>query len=237
MSSEPKHPSEPEAPPRSTVREYLEAILVALIFLGFSNTFVIKTFYIPSGSMLETLQIGDHLFVNRYIYGPVLGNGEEAVMPRREVKRGDIVIFRSPEDPAIDLVKRCIARGGDEVEVRNKQLFVNREKVEAPYVQHISSSIHPSHRSPRDNYAPFQVPDNHLFCMGDNRDDSYDSRYWGPVPQELVKGRAFLIYWSYGGETPDGTPRSWSQRLRDLSRTALGFFTRTRWNRTFKLIR
>lgn len=230
-------------PQRTVLREYLEALLVAAIFLGFSNTFVLKTFYIPSGSMEDTLLVGDHLFVNRFIYGSTSTAVEEAVLPRRDIRRGDIVIFRSVEEPTIDLVKRCIAIGGDEVRVVDKELYVNQELVvDDDFALHRDPRIFPPN-SPyrearaRDNFGPLTVPEDHLFCMGDNRDFSYDSRYWGAVPMHYVKGRAFLIYWSFGGETPDGTWQGWGPRLRQLANTALGFVTKTRWSRTLRLIR
>jgi signal peptidase I len=230
--------------PHSVFREYLEALIVAAIFLGFTNTFVLKTFYIPSGSMIDTLLIGDHLFVNRFIFGPQPSGLERALLPGREVRRGDIVIFRSPEDPALDLVKRCIAMPGDTVEVIDKDLYVNGDlAADEAYTQHTDPVVYARHgpfggeMRRRDNFGPLEIPAGHLFCMGDNRDQSYDSRFFGPVPLSNVKGRAVMIYWSYGGDTPDGTWRGWSVRLRQLGATALGFFTKTRWGRTFQLIR
>jgi signal peptidase I len=230
--------------PHSVFREYLEALIVAAIFLGFTNTFVLKTFYIPSGSMKETLLIGDHLFVNRFVFGPRPSAPERLLLPGREVRRGDIVIFRSPEEPELDLVKRCVALAGDTVEVVDKELFVNGEQLDdGAYTQYTDPAIYSRH-SPlagemrrRDNFGPFEVPADHLFCMGDNRDQSYDSRFFGPVPLSHVKGRAVMIYWSYGGDTPDGSWPGWGARLRQLGGTALGFFTKSRWSRTFRIIR
>lgn len=228
----------------SVWREYLEALIVAAIFLGFTNTFVLKTFYIPSGSMEETLLVGDHLFVNRFIFGPQGTGLEKSVLPGRSVQRGDIVIFRSPETPQLDLVKRCIALAGDTVEMLDKQLYVNGQAVDDDsYTQHQDPRLYARtgrwdrERRNRDNFGPLTVPDEHLFCMGDNRDRSYDSRFFGPVPVAHVKGRAVLVYWSYGGETPDGTWRGWGARLQQLGNTALGFLTKTRWNRTLNVIR
>lgn len=217
----------------STLREYLEAVLIAVIFLGFTNTFVVKTFYIPSSSMEETLLVGDHLFVNRFIYGPT-GMGWESVLPSRPVERGDIVIFRSPERPRIDMVKRCVGLPGDTVRMVGKQLFVNDQKVDDT-----SFAIHrdPGLDRRRDNFGPYLVPPEHYFCLGDNRDRSWDSRFWGPVPAHFVKGRALMVYWSFGGETPDGTWRGVGAKVRQLAGTAAGFFSRTRWERTFHLIR
>lgn len=232
-----------EARRPSVFREYLEALLVAAIFLGFSNTFVIKTFYIPSESMVETLLVGDHLFVNRYIFGPSSSALERKLLPGRDVQRGDIVVFRSPETPTLDLVKRCVAVAGDEVQVIDKELFINGERApDESYTRNVDPTLY-RRNSPfldgrrRDNMPPFTVPEDHLFCMGDNRDESHDSRFFGPVPVAQVKGRAAVIYWSYGGETPDGTWRGWTHRVGQLARTVVGFIPRTRWGRTFQVIR
>jgi signal peptidase I len=228
---------------RSIWREYLEALIIAAIFLLFTNTFVIQTFYIPSGSMEDTLLIGDHLFVNRFVYGPKATEAEEDLLPFRSVERGDIVVFRSPENPTLDLVKRCMAVGGDKVEVIDAQLHINGKAVnDASYAVHknpdpgLGAFADPRMRL-RDNYGPYDVPAGHYFCMGDNRDNSYDSRFWGPVPAHLVKGRALFIYWSYGGKTSTGQWEGLGAKLRDLGETAVGFFSKSRWERTFRLIR
>ncbi len=224
-------------------REYLEALLVAGLFLGFTNTFVLKTFYIPSGSMENTLLVGDHLIVNRYIFG-----GHAAalarLLPAREPRRGDVVVFRSPEDPTIDLVKRLIGLPGDRIEVRQKILFVNGRRVhDEAFAIHRDAHLGRARDTfnyqlyRRDNFGPVAVPAGQFLFLGDNRDFSYDSRYWGTVPRPFIKGRASLIYWSYGGETPDGQWPGLLAKLGQLGRTAVGFFTKTRWERTFRLIR
>jgi len=228
----------------SKVREYSEALVIALVFLAFTNTFVVKTFYIPSSSMEDTLLVGDHLFVNRYIYGPEL-EALRGVLPSRPVRRGDVVIFRSVEDPDTDVVKRCVARGGDRVEMVAKQLYLNGERVdESAYVVHRAAGEQgardPSQKAAarrRDNLAPMVVPAGHYFCLGDNRDKSNDSRFWGPLPAAMVKGRALLIYWSNGAETASGSPQGFVERLRHWGRTVVGFFAHTRWGRTFHLVR
>ena len=227
---------------RSTAREYLEALLIAAVFLLFTNTFVIKTFFIPSGSMEDTLLVGDHLFVNRFIFGPTMGKVEQAILPLRVPRRGDIVVFRSPERPNIDLVKRLIGLPGDTIQVVDKQLFVNGKKVvDDAYVEHKDPRIFQNRpymseqQRLRDNFGPVTVPAASYFCMGDNRDLSYDSRFWGVVPEHYIKGRAFLIYWSFGGGTSDGTWRGAGAKLRELANTALGFLTKTRWTRSFHL--
>ncbi len=228
----------------SVWREYLEALLVAGLFLAFTNTFILKTFYIPSGSMEDTLLIGDHLIVNRYVYGETLDDPLGALLPARQPRRGDVVVFRSPVDPTIDLVKRLVALPGDTVEMVEKTLHVNGVEVDdSSYVVHRDDHIgrRPSSPNPqlyqRDNFPSFTVPAGRYFFLGDNRDYSYDSRYWGPVPGHYIKGRAFVIYWSYGGETPDGRWHGWGPKLAQLGRTALGFFTKSRWDRSFQIIR
>ena len=228
---------------RSVFREYFEALLIAGVFLGFANTFVLKTFYIPSSSMENTLLVGDHLFVNRFVYGASVSDMERRLLPSRDVRRGDIVIFRSLENPETDMVKRCVGLPDDLIELRGAQLYVNGAKVEDQAVVIHRSPVAPGddpyrreQKLRRDNFGPLRVPAGHYFCMGDNRDESYDSRFWGPLPIANVKGRPALIYWSYGGETPDGTWRGWGPRLAQLGRTAAGFLTRTRWSRTFRVI-
>jgi signal peptidase I len=228
----------------STAREYLEAIVIAVLFLGFTNTFVIKTFFIPSGSMEETLQVGDHLFVNRYIFGAAPTALERKLLPLRTPRRGDIVIFRSPKQPTVDLVKRLIGLPGDTVQAIDKRLYVNGQRVEdETYAVHKDPRLYSDRpgvdieRRQRDNFGPIHVPEGQYLCLGDNRDESYDSRYWGTVPESFLKGRAFLIYWSYGGGTSDGKWRGMGAKLKELGATALGFATKTRWSRTLSLPR
>jgi signal peptidase I len=237
-------PQEKAPVQRSVVREYNEAILIAMLFLVFANTFVVKTFYIPSSSMEDTLLIGDHLFVNRFIYGPAATGIERALLPLRPVARGDIVVFRSPQEPTLDVVKRCIGVPGDVIEIVKKELRINGQVVDdSAYVQHKDPltypdlpAYQPDHRD-RDNMPPYTVPAGHYFCLGDNRDHSYDSRYWGPLPAHLVKGRAVLVYWSYGGEVGDGGREDVGARVQRLGKTLAGFFRNTRWERTFHLVR
>ncbi len=227
------------------MREYFEALLIAGIFLGFTNTFLIKTFYIPSGSMKDTLLVGDHLFVNRYLFGLTSLSWERRATPLRDVRRGDVVIFRSPESPTTDLVKRCVGLPGDKIQIVNKQLWVNDEAVDdSAYASHRDANrTFPNRRyldrkaRLRDNFGPFEVPEDHYFFLGDNRDESYDSRYWGAVPRHYLKGRALMIYWSFGGQTPDGQWNGWGQKLIQIGRTGAGFLTQTRWRRSFHLVR
>jgi len=222
---------------RSITREYLEALIIAAIFLQFANTFVVQTYYIPSGSMMNTLLVGDHLFVNRFIYGPAPTDLERKLLPLRPVRRGDIIVFRSKENRHIDIVKRCVGLPGDIIREVKKKLFINGKSVDdSAYAIH--ESTYPlNDDDPRQTFGPFQVPPHSYFCMGDNRDNSYDSRFWGELPANYLLGRAFAIYWSYGGTTSDGTWHGLGQKVSDLARTAAGFFSKTRWERTFRLVR
>jgi signal peptidase I len=223
---------------RSVFREYFEAILIATIFLRFTNVFVVQTFYIPSGSMENTLLIGDHLFVNRFIYGPAPTELERKLLPLRPIRHGDIIIFRSKTEPGMDIVKRSMGMPGDTVQVADKQLYLNGQPVEdSTYVIHKDPTVYPNYpllpskARDRDNFGPVTVPPGNYFCMGDNRDESYDSRFWGTLPGHLVKGRALFIYWSNGAQQPEGAG------LGGLIRTAFGFLSNTRWERSFLLIR
>jgi signal peptidase I len=227
---------------RSVLREYLEALLIAAIFLRFANTFVLQTFYIPSGSMENTLLVGDHLFVNRFIYGPAPTALEQKLLPLRPLRRGDIVVFRSLEDPRVDVVKRCIGLPGDRLQMAGKQLYLNGKALDdSAYairrdpVVYADRPYIPDQNRRRDNFSVVVPPDSY-FCLGDNRDNSWDSRFWGPLPRRMLKGRPVFIYWSYGGETSYNETEVGSQ-LRQIVDTALGFFTRSRWQRTFHLIR
>jgi signal peptidase I len=227
---------------RSIAREYLEALIIAAVFLQFANTFVVQTYYIPSGSMENTLLIGDHLFVNRFIYGPAPTAIERQLLPLRTVRRGDIVVFRSKENPRTDVVKRCVGVPDDVIRVVDKKLFINGKPVDdSSYAVHKDLSHLPAYLpgqlAARDNFGPFTVPAASYFCMGDNRDNSWDSRFWGELPSSFLLGRAFAIYWSKGDQTSDGTWHGLGSEIADLGRTALGFFSKTRWNRTFKLVR
>lgn len=225
--------------PKRPYRETLEALIIAAIFLRFANTFVVQTFYIPSESMVETLLVGDHLFVNRFIYGAAATGLETKLLPQRDLDRGDVVIFRSPEE-GIDLVKRCIGLPGDRIQVVEGQLHINgREVHDSTYAKHrgFEPRTPLPYRAQATNFGPYTVPAEHYFCMGDNRDRSHDSRFFGPVPHALVKGRAFMIYWSYGGETPDGQWHGWGDKIGHIGKTLVGFPFKTRWARTFHVIR
>lgn len=229
---------------RSLLREYLEVLLITLIFAVFARTYTVQAFKIPTGSMEENLIIGDHILVNKFVYGDSFSAVDRALFPTRPVRRGDVVVFKFPEDPSRDFIKRCIGLPGDEIEIVDKTLFVNGQKVEdRGYTYRADSRVYPRsnflHQSyrDRDNYGPTTVPDGHYFFMGDNRDNSNDSRFWGSVPADHIKGRAFLIYWSFedAGESADWP--GYQGRAKQLLKVFLRFFTNTRWERSFNIVR
>lgn len=185
------------AVPKSRLRENIEAIIIAVILALFIRTFIVQAFKIPSGSMLPTLQIGDHILVNKFIYGVKLPYLNTNLIPVREPVRDAIIVFRYPEEPDKDFIKRVIAVPGDVLEIRNKKVFVNHEPVEQPYAVYTDTHVMPANVNARDNLGPITIPPDSYFVMGDNRDNSYDSRFWGFVDASEVRGKAFIIYWSW----------------------------------------
>jgi signal peptidase I len=185
---------------RSTAREYLEAALWAIVLTLGLRAFVIQAFRIPSESMYDTLLKGDFLFVNKFEYGPKIPFSHLRLPGLHPPRRGDVIVFQFPQNPSQDFIKRCIAIGGQTVQVVDKKVFVDGVELKEPYVKHSDPEIRPAGYDFRDNFGPFTVPKGSLFMMGDNRDNSNDSRYWGPVAMDLVKGRAMFLYWSWDGD-------------------------------------
>lgn len=186
---------------KKEIREWVETIVIAMVLAFFIRTYFIQAFKIPSGSMLETLQLGDHLFVNKFVYGTKIPFTDKKIWKLREVQRGDIIVFKYPVEPKKDFVKRAIGLPGDEIEIQNKIVFVNDIQLNEPYSQHKDSRIIPDDPAipqevrPRDNLPKFKVPAGQYFVMGDNRDNSLDSRFWGFLPESNIKGKAWFIYW------------------------------------------
>jgi len=206
---------------KSLFREYVEAIIIAVILAFFIRTFVVQAFKIPSGSMLPTLRIGDHLLVNKFIYGIKMPFNGKTIIPVRDPKRGDIVVFRFPKDRSIDYIKRVIGIPGDKIIIKNKVVFVNGEKIDDPHAHFSTKTILSGKVSPRDNNGPILVPEGRIFVMGDNRDNSSDSRFWGFVDEKDVLGKAFMLYWSWDIDKP----------IFSLDR-----FVSIRWNRIAHII-
>jgi signal peptidase I len=227
----------PDDAPKGVVRDYFETIVTCVIFVMFARTWVFQQSKIPTGSMIPTLLIGDYIMVNKFAYAPtstVLPGLERALLPLRQVHRGDIVVFKFPEEPEKDYIKRVIGLPGETIEVRNRQVYINGQALEEKY------KIHKNPRGlnfDQDDYAATQIPDNALFCMGDNRDNSRDSRAWGFVPRDYLKGRAFIIWWSYEEDRDAWQKPAMSDRLSGIWSKITHFFTRSRWERTFQIIR
>ena len=185
---------------RSRFRENAEAILVAIVIALFIRTFLVQAFKIPSGSMKPTLQIGDHILVSKFIYGVKIPYLNTVLLPIKNPQRGDIVVFKYPLDPKKDFIKRVIGLPGDVVEIRDKAVYINRQRLNHDVGVYSDSHIIAGNLRPRDNLGPITVPSGGLFVMGDNRDESYDSRFWGFVPLRDVSGKAFIIYWSWDSD-------------------------------------
>lgn len=229
-----------ESERKSTFREYYEALLIAFIFVNFARIFVFQAFKIPTGSMEDNLKIGDHIIVNKFIYGPAEA-GWRKLLPVRDIRRGDIIVFRYPRGPETDYVKRVIGLPGDKVAIKDRIVYINGKPLDEPYVVHKDPRVFPfspmqiePFRS-RDQMSTYVVPDDEYWAMGDNRDFSSDSRYWGTVPRSMIKGRAFMVYWSFNG--PQAlTDANLRQRLHELGYVAYHFFSQTRWDRTFFIV-
>jgi len=216
-----------------TAEAVLVAAALALVFKGF----VFQIYHVPSASMENTVLAGDYVLVNKFAYGAHEGPWGR-VLPYRDLRRGDVIVFRYPPDPERDFVKRVAGLPRDRVTVREKALVVNGEVVSEPYVEHRDARTFEPGAPPalklRDNLGPIDIGERRFFALGDNRDESQDSRFWGSVPVSHLEGRAILVLWS----VREG-PRSFSGRgaaLRRLIDTALHFLSRARWERSFQAI-
>jgi signal peptidase I len=250
-----KTPSAKAEPPRGAIAEWAVTILLLL----FGITTLVQAFVIPTASMEDTLLIGDHLLVDKLAYSPE-GSISKYLLPYEEPKHGDIIVFRYPADITQTFVKRCIGVPGDHIKIINRVVYRNGVALNEPYVYHKSDMVD----SYRDNfpsepppytYDPARDPllrdmlENHVvngevvvppgsyFAMGDNRDNSLDSRYWGFVPRDNIVGKPLLIYWSYDATTEELTDSSVSTTVDHFKDVLLHFFSRTRWNRTLKILR
>ena len=222
---------------KSTVREYFESICVAVILALFVRTFVFQAFKIPTGSMEENLLVGDHLIVNKMLYAPTATGLESTRLPVREVKRQDVVVFKFPNEPERDFIKRVIALPGERIRIENKKVFIDGELLDEPYAHflEVPGTDENVYSDPRgDDMHEIVVPEGQYFVMGDNRDNSHDSRFWGTLPRDLLKGRALMIYWSFKSGRDAYLKEGW-----DSFKELLSIFNpyKTRWNRFFHLVR
>ena len=217
----------------SPLREYSEVVLIAVVLALYARTFLVQAFVVPTPSMEETVLVGDHVVVNKFIYAPHTPGFWTRLLPYRDVRRGDVFVFKFPEDPRRDFIKRAIALPGDVIEIQDKRVAVNGTRVDEPRVIHTDSRVWPDDprladsRRRRDQAASSRMPSQSYFAMGDNRDSSYDSRFWGPVPHGNLKGRALFVYWSLEPAEKGG----------GLLRSLQGLFRRTRWSRTLLAVR
>jgi signal peptidase I len=247
-----------------TTMEFIGSMATVLVSGLFIITFILQAFEIPSASMKETLLVGDHLFVDRVSLAPKT-NWMGKLLPYGQIHRGDIIVFISPAQPGLYLVKRVRGLPGDKIHLKDGKLYVNGEQQYEPFVKRDPSRANDFYREYRDNFpdgqmppkeamenipeywrmampsqvqnGDFVVPPDHYFAMGDNRDDSLDSRYWGPVPKENLIGRPMFIYWSFDTpETQYQKTELWD-RLKNIANTIIHFPTKTRWNRTLNMVR
>jgi signal peptidase I len=246
---------------KSTAREYFESLVITVILALFGTTFIVQAFKIPTPSMEDNLLVGDHLLVNKFVFG-ARGSLLDAILPLKEIKRGDVIVFKYPKDLTKHYVKRAIGLPGDRIKIVDKQVYVNGMPLDEPYK---------IHKAPPGSYAdPFRdffppkphpgrvyrgadedpywyeeytnddeivVPPNHFFAMGDNRDNSADSRYWGFVPRELIVGKGLIIYWSYETDSDEYRRTDVVDRVQQITDLVTNFFKKTRWSRSFKIIR
>lgn len=251
---------------QSTIREYFESLVVTVILALFGTTFIVQAFKIPTPSMEDNLLVGDHLLVNKFIYGKP-DAGINRLLPFREIRHGDIIVFKYPEDLTKNYVKRAIGLPGDRLRIVNQTVYLNGQPLSEPYTFH--KAPEPRNLPVRDNFplskeqvtrfADYQqnkdvfdsyffykeyvqgeeivIPPGYYFAMGDNRDNSADSRYWGFVPRKNIVGRALIIYWSYDTDPNEHLRDSFVDRIQQFGDLFINFFRKTRWNRTFKLVR
>jgi len=214
--------------PKGFLRENYETILVCVLFVLFARTFVFQQSKIPTGSMEDTLLVGDYILVNRFQFAPALFDWERALLPERPIRRGDVVVFKYPRQVEVDYIKRVIGLPGEVVEIRDRQLIIDGRVINEPYVVFKGGAA--------GDFGPERVPPGHYFMSGDNRDRSADSREWGFVPAGHLQGRAILVWWSYDEDKDDYLRTRFVDRVRSISSKVVNFFSRTRWGRTLDLI-
>ncbi len=243
---------------KGIVRDYFETIVICVIFVVFARAFVFQQSKIPTGSMIPTLLVGDYIMVNKFIYSPSPGSLERTLLPVRDIRRGDIVVFKYPEEPEKDYIKRVIGLPGEFIEIRDKIVYINGVPLEEPYKAHENemtpeswvkikegeaplSSAAPATRRPggygrESDFEQILIPEGHYFCMGDNRDNSKDSRSWGTVPRENIKGKAFIIWWSFKGEDGEYIRTGAVDRVKSIGNKVVYFFSKSRYSRCLRFI-
>jgi signal peptidase I len=245
---------------KSTAREYFESLVITVILALFGTTFIVQAFKIPTPSMEDNLLVGDHLLVNKFAFG-ARGSIVDKILPLKDIKRGDVIVFKYPKDLTKHYVKRAIGLPGDRIKIVDKQVYVNETALNEPYKIHKAApgsydrfgDFFPpkphygrvSHGADEDPFwyeeytkdDEIVVPPNQYFAMGDNRDNSADSRYWGFVPREFIVGKALIIYWSYETDSDEYRRTDVVDRVQQITDLVTNFFTKTRWSRSFRIIR
>jgi len=210
-------------------REYIELIAETLIYVFFVMTFLIQSFVIPTGSMEKNLLVGDHLLVDKVSYSRSLSPIDRLVFPQKKIKRGMIVTFKAPADIEKEYVKRVIALPGEKIKIIGKKVYINGKLLDEPYTYFRDPNIL---KNERDYMNEYLVTENSYFCMGDNRDNSYDSRYWGTVPADFIIGKPWRVYWSFSSTSDEYLTPGFLHKMKDLFKTVVNFFSKTRWERT-----
>ena len=229
-------------PRRSFLHDYFQAGIIAIIIALFVRTYLVQAFQIPSASMSESILVGDHVLVNKFIFGPFMSAAGRDLLPVADIKRKDVIVFKFPGAPEKDYVKRVIGEPGDEVRIKDGKVELKRQgdddfkMLDEPYVQHSDPPGAPD-PDQLNNRPPVKVPPNQFYVLGDNRDDSRDSRDWGTVPQDLIRGKVLLVYWSVDPNPPASENATPAGPVKAVWESASASFNRTRWDRTFHVIR
>jgi len=232
-----------QLPRKSAAREWIESLVFSLIFVFFFTTFIAQATQVPTESMKPTILVGDHFFLDKFAFPANYPEFMTKVLPTRHISRGDIVAFKSPENPKIPFIKRVIGLPNDALEIRDKVVYINGRALDEPYKFFIDPNVYergsgiPRDYIVRDNYGPKKIPADCYFMMGDNRDNSNDSRYWGVVKGSDIIGKPLFVYWSYEADPYDPRPKSVLEYAHEYLSVALNFFSKTRWSRTGKILR
>jgi signal peptidase I len=223
---------------KSAAREWLESLVFSLIFVFFFTNFIAQATQVPTESMKPTILVGDHFFLDKFAFPANYPEMLLRILPIRTIGRGEIVAFKSPENPKIPFIKRVIGLPGETLEIRDKRVYINGAELKESYKHFIDSNIYerdsgiPNDYIVRDNFGPITIPSDSYFMMGDNRDNSNDSRYWGVVNGKNMIGKPLFIYWSYEAPPYDPRPKSITEYVQEYASVALHFVSKTRWSRT-----
>ena len=228
---------ETPAPGKSHFREWCESLAFTIIFILIFTNYVAQATQVPTESMKPTILVGDHFFIDKLAFPGNLPSAVHKYLPHRSINRGDIIVFKSPVEGNIPFVKRVIGLPGEKIQIKDKAVYVNGRQLKEPYKIHVDPALYhddrwtPEDLKIRDNYGPHIVPAHSYFVMGDNRDNSNDSRYWGFVRDDAVMGKPLFVYWSYESDPYIGPDRSLSDWLNGYLTIGMHFFDRTRWFR------